>query len=121
MPRDPGRIETVLDLIRQAWQKTPDQRLFQLLHNIARSPTPHPETFSLEDDVLQVRISNYLGSGSFLPVMPPSANDELMCWADGASVQIKAVSAFGDPVDCSAEEALQFSREITDAVKAAGG
>ncbi len=121
MTRDEGRIENILSLVKQAWLKNPDQRLLQLLLNIARSPTPHLELFNLEDNVLHGRLSGYLASGSYPAALSLPDADELRCWADGASVQIKAVSTFGDPVDCSAEEALEFSRKIAAAVKAASG
>jgi uncharacterized protein YihD (DUF1040 family) len=44
MAHDLDRIDEMLDLIRQAWQKKPDQRLLQLLMNLVRSPIPHPSS-----------------------------------------------------------------------------
>ena len=31
--RDPKRIERILELVKQIWKKSPDQRLCQLIHN----------------------------------------------------------------------------------------
>jgi hypothetical protein len=34
-------------------------------------------------------------------------------WSDGGSVQVRAISASGDPVDMSSEQALSFAKLIT--------
>ena len=34
-------------------------------------------------------------------------------WSDGSSVQVRAISVFGDPVDMGTEEALSFAGLIT--------
>jgi len=39
----------------------------------------------------------------------------LEAWADGGSVQVRAVSVFGDPADLSSDEARDFARRILDA------
>jgi hypothetical protein len=52
VPRDPARIEPILEALRTAWQQQPDQRLGQLLKNVLRGagidvpPTP---VFNTED------------------------------------------------------------------------
>ena len=32
--RDPKRIEIILQLVNEIWQQVPDQRFFQLIHNL---------------------------------------------------------------------------------------
>ena len=36
-PRDPARIDAIVDLLREAWKKHPDWRLCQLIANCAYS------------------------------------------------------------------------------------
>lgn len=48
--RDPARIPIVLEALRVAWTKYPDQRLLQLLVN-ATDTRPNP-LFHVEDDRL---------------------------------------------------------------------
>lgn len=47
--RNPDRIDRILGLIKARWEKTPDQRLGQLLENILGSPI----NWFLEDDMLE--------------------------------------------------------------------
>lgn len=49
---------------------------------------------------------------------PPPA-DRLDAWCDGASVQIIAISTFGDPMDCSAREARELAGRILQAAREA--
>jgi len=49
--RDPRRIETLLDALREVWTRNPDLRLGQLLVNAIRPEQPCPEIFYAEDDV----------------------------------------------------------------------
>ena len=42
----------------------------------------------------------------------PADADRLDAWVDGASVQIIAVSSFGDPMDCGGHEARRFAEHI---------
>ena len=49
---------------------------------------------------------------------PVEASPELLTvWNDGASVQVRAVSASGDPVDLAVEEARGFAARILDCAK----
>lgn len=60
MPRDPARIDRVLALLREAWLKSPDQRLGQLVYNVGRGadmrddaaspPEVWRDLFYVEDD-----------------------------------------------------------------------
>jgi hypothetical protein len=48
-PRDPGRIDPILELIGKVWKKSPDMRLMQLLLNVLGQPR---DSFYLEDGEL---------------------------------------------------------------------
>jgi hypothetical protein len=47
---------------------------------------------------------------SFLSAEPATTFDAVTAWADGCSVQARCVSAYGDPVDMSSDEAREFAR-----------
>ncbi len=57
--------------------------------------------------------------GGYLVATPESAADTATAWADGASVQVRAISASGDPCDMSTDEARAFSALINDAINQA--
>ena len=59
IPRDPARIQVVLDKLRDVWQKNPDLRLAQLIVNVSGRTQPCPEIFYLEDDVLLRGLTAY--------------------------------------------------------------
>ena len=50
--REPARIDAMLTLLSQVWQRSPDLRLGQLLVCAARPDQPCPEIFQIEDDRL---------------------------------------------------------------------
>jgi hypothetical protein len=55
MPRPDARIEPMLELLRLAWERFPDQRLGQLIGNAARDPAlaagdDYRDPFEVEDD-----------------------------------------------------------------------
>ena len=54
--------------------------------------------------------------GGRLVATPEPNYDCATAWADGASVQIRAISVFGDPVDMGADGARDFAALITDAI-----
>jgi len=56
--RDPARIESMLNQIRELWETVPDMRLGQLIVNAVRPSEPCPDVFYIEDTVLQHRIAN---------------------------------------------------------------
>jgi len=45
--------------------------------------------------------------------------DLVSAWSDGTSVQVRAISAFGDPVDMGSDEAKVFATLILDCVREA--
>jgi hypothetical protein len=51
------------------------------------------------------------------------ADDQDMAeaWSDGASVQVRAINVYGDPVDWGTGEALEFAELINRCVHEAGG
>lgn len=57
--RDPARIEGILDLIADIWQRHPDYRLTQLIMNAANPRDPCPELYYLDDDELRKRLEAY--------------------------------------------------------------
>jgi uncharacterized protein YihD (DUF1040 family) len=54
--RPPTRIDPILARLRELWQRHPDQRLAQLLVNLANPANPCPEVFHLEDETFLARI-----------------------------------------------------------------
>lgn len=50
--RDPKRIDRILELIRQEWEKYPDQRLGQLLENMYGQPVE----YYTEDDKFETTV-----------------------------------------------------------------
>lgn len=51
--RDPKRIESVLNQLREVWEKVPDWRLGQIIVNAAEGR----DVFSIEDTDLQHRLA----------------------------------------------------------------
>ncbi len=44
---------------------------------------------------------------------------EIWAWRDGSSVQLKAIAAYGDPADLSADEARLVARRLLELADAA--
>ncbi len=57
--RDPKRIERILGKLRQLWLSNPDQRLGQLVENLANQPN----AFFIEDDRMEKKIDEVLARG----------------------------------------------------------
>lgn len=57
MPRDPERIDRVIEKLRVLWKTCPDMRLGQLLVNVAPRSEPNP-LFHIEDDLWEQYIDN---------------------------------------------------------------
>jgi len=53
--RNSNRINRVLNLIKEIWDKNPDLRLFQLLGN----PLSAEDHYYLEDDILENTLKKY--------------------------------------------------------------
>jgi uncharacterized protein YihD (DUF1040 family) len=50
--RDPARIDEVLALLREAWLRSPDLRLGQLIYNVLQPGAGSPWLYYVEDDIL---------------------------------------------------------------------
>lgn len=57
--RDPDRIDRILELLRAAWKRNPDQRLGQLVLNACRGEPRWPDVFNVEDDKLEAGLRRY--------------------------------------------------------------
>jgi hypothetical protein len=58
--RDPRRIEQILDVIREIWEREPDLRLGQIVVNAIRPGEPCPQIFGAEDDELLKGLREYV-------------------------------------------------------------
>lgn len=58
--RPTTRIDPILVALRELWLRQPDQRLGQLLVNLANPASPCPEVFHLDDDTMLSRIEGAL-------------------------------------------------------------
>lgn len=47
--------------------------------------------------------------------------DITQAWSDGGSVQVRAISVFGDPVDMGTDQALSFAELISRCAREADG
>ena len=57
MPRDPARIKRMIKKLEAAWLKRPDQRLGQLVSNLAISVNwGGDDTFYVEDDLMETAL-----------------------------------------------------------------
>jgi uncharacterized protein YihD (DUF1040 family) len=58
---DPGRLDEMLALLREAWLRNTDSRLGQLVFNAARERDPDiTDVFNIEDEVLRKGLLRYL-------------------------------------------------------------
>lgn len=53
---------------------------------------------------------------SHLVATPEATTECATVWADGASVQVRAISVFGDPVDMGTDEARAFAALVNDSI-----
>jgi len=61
MTRDPKRIPKVLEVIREIWEKVPDQRFGQLIYNLTQfSEIKEKDVYYIEDDELIRKIKKAL-------------------------------------------------------------
>jgi hypothetical protein len=57
--RDPARIDRILNLVKEVWQKSPDLRLGQLIVGAIRPKEPCPQIFYAEDSALEQQLVAY--------------------------------------------------------------
>jgi len=58
--RDKSRIPKLLKLVEEVWTENPDFRLGQLIVNAVRPNAPTPEIFSVEDEILEIKLEELL-------------------------------------------------------------
>ena len=61
--RDPARIDRIIEKLRLAWKETPDQRLGQLLVNLAYADNLTPsvsDVWVMEDEKWEAAIDYWL-------------------------------------------------------------
>ncbi len=61
-PRDPERIDRMVELLRQAWHLFPDERLTQLVMNAADAHEVCAPLFYLEDDKMEEKLKKLIAS-----------------------------------------------------------
>jgi hypothetical protein len=67
IPRDPKRIDRMIELLRQAWQLFPDERLTQLVINASATDHDCGPIFYLEDDEMEQKLQKLIeGRRNFL-------------------------------------------------------
>jgi len=59
--KDPGRIDEIIELIKQLWSSYPDWRFGQLICNIS-TKLGYEDPFFVEDDLLKKKIEELLES-----------------------------------------------------------
>jgi hypothetical protein len=62
IPRDPKRIDRVVELLREAWHLFPDQRPTQLVINAADTHHDCGPVFYLEDDKMEQRLQKSIAA-----------------------------------------------------------
>ncbi len=68
IPRDPKRIDRIIELLREAWYLFPDERLTQLGINISDTHHDCGPVFYLEDDKMEQMLRKMIdGRCNFLP------------------------------------------------------
>ena len=74
-PRDPDRIDTMIELLREAWRRNPDWRLTQLIINATDTPYDCDKpnecglglVYYVEDDVMEKRLKGMAGARAVPP------------------------------------------------------
>jgi uncharacterized protein YihD (DUF1040 family) len=61
--RDRARIDRVIELLRMAWHRTPDQRLGQLVENVLHTPNSPIAPWLVDDDVVEKKLLAFQDGG----------------------------------------------------------
>ena len=61
IPRDPNRIDRVLELLREAWHLQPDFRLTQLVMVVTDKPEDGSAAWHTEDDTMEQKLRAFIG------------------------------------------------------------
>jgi uncharacterized protein YihD (DUF1040 family) len=59
-PRDPKRIDRMIELLREAWQLFPDERLTQLVINVTETKHDCGPVYYMEDAELERRLQQWV-------------------------------------------------------------
>jgi uncharacterized protein YihD (DUF1040 family) len=59
-PRDPKRIDKLVELLREAWQLDPDFRLTQLVMVISDKPDNLGALWHVEDDIMEQKLRSFI-------------------------------------------------------------
>jgi hypothetical protein len=59
-PRDPKRVDRMIELLREAWQLFPDQRLTQLVINIADKKHDCGPVFYADDTDIEKKLEAFV-------------------------------------------------------------
>lgn len=62
-PRDPARIDPIIEALRAAWHANPQMRLGQLVCNASRVATSNVDPFNCEDDPMQLGLGYWAAQG----------------------------------------------------------
>lgn len=60
IPRDPNRIDRMMELLREAWHLQPDFRLTQLVMVVTDKPEDGGAVFYMEDDTMEQRLRAFV-------------------------------------------------------------
>ena len=61
IPRDPNRIDRVVELLREAWHLKPDFRLTQLVMVVTDKPEDGGAVWHTEDDTMEQNLRAFIG------------------------------------------------------------
>ena len=59
-PRDPKRIDRVVELLREAWHLMPDSRLTQLVMVVSDKPQDAAALWHVEDDGMEQKLRAFI-------------------------------------------------------------
>ena len=60
IPRDPARIDKIVELLRQAWHLMPDCRLTQLVMIVSEKPQGLGALWHVDDDTMERRLRGFI-------------------------------------------------------------
>jgi uncharacterized protein YihD (DUF1040 family) len=69
-PRDPVRIDEMLELLGKLWKRHPDLRLGQLIFSLVNPSAPCSEIFNREDDKLKEAMLKRMEEPESIPRPP---------------------------------------------------
>ena len=70
-PRDPKRIDRMVELLREAWQTFPDQRLTQLVINLADKKHDCGPVYYLDDPEMEKKLEAFVKGRRQTPEAKP--------------------------------------------------